>query len=172
MKLKKYGLLFFVIFMSTGLRSQIDFIHSINTSGTYFNTPSINLSSSIGQVFSINLQNGNQLLTQGFQQTYFENTFIDKITLNKESNILIYPNPNSGLLNLDLNLKDDGYLDLKIINLQSQIVYQNQTNFYQNQSHFNYLLDGLNPGLYTVLVSYTNTKNETNTFKSVKLILQ
>jgi len=153
------------------LFSQNEVIQSINSSGMVFNSSDLSVSTSLGQVFYYNFQNGNSMITQGFQQPYLNQSSVDKVSIAENSKIQLYPNPNNGKLNLKWLSSDEGFLEIKIFNGLGQLVYQNQNKIEGLNSHLVFDIDVLSSGLYTVMTQFTNNLKETQLIETNQLTL-
>ena len=75
--------------------------HSLlSTAGDYFETETITMSWSLGEIVTETFTSSNFTLTQGFQQSKLTIIGIDESKTEQTNGIIIYPNPSNGIVNL------------------------------------------------------------------------
>jgi len=72
----------------------------VSTAGDYFETETITMSWSLGEIATETFIGDNITLTQGFQQSKLTIIGIDESKIDQEIDIAIYPNPSNGIVNL------------------------------------------------------------------------
>ena len=97
---------------------------------------------------------------RGLYTGIWEVEFVAKKTDIQNNNISIFPNPSTGIINIDL-IDNQDIIEIKIIDLSGKIVYQNKNVLNQNKIN----LSEYNKGLYFV------NFYKKNTFFTEKIIL-
>jgi len=106
------------ILVSNNLFAQSISQDVIAASGDYFINSNGSLSWTLGEAIVETIENGNLILTQGFQQP-------DKITLTsikeplgKDYDITIFPNPTVDIINIDLANGDEEIITIHLYDMQ------------------------------------------------------
>ena len=131
----------------------------VNSAGTTLSSASYIVDYSVGEVAVATYSNGNQALTQGVLQPYFEVVGIEEATWNGFE-LAAYPNPTTGDLTIETNYSAFG--ELEVFNDLGQIVMT---------QHFDYKpvsLAHLAIGTYLIRISNTDHSLQ-KTIKIVKL---
>lgn len=106
---------------------------------------------SIGEIVTTTQSNATGYVTQGFEQSNFTISSIEKVT-NQEINISIYPNPTANYLNINAAGLKSEILEVKIVNNLGKVVFNNS---YKTHSIQLSLLD-LSNSNYFLLLSTPN----------------
>jgi hypothetical protein len=104
------------------------------------------------------------ILTQGFQQGYFEITSIGE-PLSDDFELKIYPNPASEYIYIDLTSKNIKSMLVEIYNMEGKLVYNKKYESLSGPSQIS--LNGLNSNQYILRVSESSGK-VLQTFKLIK----
>ncbi len=96
----------------------------ISSAGNYSEAEGIRLSWTLGEVAVSSLQGDNFLLTQGFQQTYQDNTGF--VTEPIRWQIAIYPNPVKRLLRLQFDVPEPTDFLVEIQDVNGKLLLQKQ----------------------------------------------
>ncbi len=163
------GLGFIVALATNSLMGQSAAPSVIASSGNYSTAAWGSISSTIGQVaYATSTANGT-ILSQGYQQSYVNSTSIQKVKLSNNLDLKLYPNPTNGLLNLELNAKEQGTYQLQIVDANGKNVFSFNENSNQSLISQQFDLSTLASGIYTVILQFTNTKTNQSEFKNTKL---
>lgn len=91
----------------------------ISPAGDHFTSANADLCWTLGEVAILTISDGNNTLTQGFQQTNLEITSVDEVAFDFE--ISLYPVPCTDYLDIQLDgLNDD--LTVRLFNLSGQLM--------------------------------------------------
>jgi hypothetical protein len=85
----------------------------------------ISLSWTLGELATETLTSANLILTQGFQQGYFEITAIDD-PLSNRIDLKVFPNPAIDYINILIEDKDVKNVKLELYNLEGKLIYNEQ----------------------------------------------
>jgi len=138
----------------------------VATAGNSVETGDINVSWTVGEVAVETLGTAGQtvVLTQGFQQGYFEITSIGD-PLNSEFKINVYPNPASDFIWIDLKSENKIDAIVEIYNMEGKLVYNKNWEFANGPNKV--ALDDFNASQYIIRVSDSSGKI-LQTFKLIK----
>jgi len=138
----------------------------VATAGNSVETADLNVSWTVGEVAVETLGTEGQtvVLTQGFQQGYFEITSIGD-PLNSEFNINVYPNPASDFIWIDLKSENKIDAIVEIYNMEGKLVYNKKWEFANGPNKV--ALDDFNASQYILRVSDSSGKI-LQTFKLIK----
>ena len=104
------------------------------------------------------------ILTQGFQQGFFEITSVGE-PLSNEFEINIYPNPAKEYVNVDLTSNEIKTIIIEIFNMEGKLVYKNRFEHAEGPNQIT--LNNLNSNQYILRV--TDSKGRVlQTFKLIK----
>ena len=98
--MKKIGILSVILFLSTVAMSQNADLQLNATAGDNFRNTTYQLDWSIGEVVTETYTAGNRNLTQGFHQSSYEVSSINKVVTENE-NIKVFPNPTTDLISVE-----------------------------------------------------------------------
>ena len=98
--MKKYLSLFIIVIIANYASAQGIVQQVYASSGSYFSNGTYSLSSTIGEPITSTFNSTNYYLTQGFQQPNYIITAVEDF--DKNSNIIVYPNPADDYINIDL----------------------------------------------------------------------
>lgn len=131
-----------------------------SSSGRVISNGNTSLSYTIGEPLVSKETNGEIVLSNGFQNAIIATITKIKNNLFKTSELLVYPNPSSGILNIE-NKTNKSDLKINIYNLQGQQVFNKQ---YEDLKTEQINLSNLSDALYILSIEDNNTKNF-NTYK-------
>lgn len=155
LNMKKIYLLFVLFVFGLNIKAQQIF----STSGKVITNGSVNLSYTIGEpLVSLNKE-GDIILSNGFQNALIAKITKVKNNLFKPSELLVYPNPSSGILNIE-NRTTKSNLNVNIYSLQGQQVFNKQ---YKELILEQINLSNLADALY--ILSIEDESNKINTYK-------
>ena len=118
MKPKLIILLLFVNIQSFAQTIQNDVI---STAGESNSTSKTKISWTIGEPIIETESNGNSIVTQGFQQSYFTVTSIEYPLIDpNDIELSVYPNPTAQYLKIDYKLGNDDVLHFQIISMNGK----------------------------------------------------
>jgi len=80
--------------------AQLNTQNLLSTAGDYFETETVLLAWSLGEIATETLTGSNIILTQGFQQSKLNAVGIDETHTQTSNGITVYPNPSNGIANL------------------------------------------------------------------------
>ncbi|MBK9981591.1 MAG: T9SS type A sorting domain-containing protein [Saprospiraceae bacterium] len=106
----------------------------LGSAGTHFTGSNAQLSWTIGEPVINTLDNGSNIITQGFHQTLLIITAIEEQSI-EGVNVKVYPNPTSNLviINLVNNLKD---LKLELFDMTGKLLHWNLFGFSEGNVQF------------------------------------
>lgn len=166
--MKKYYGLFFVCLLSYFGYGQNDTITSyvVSTAGGDTVVNGISVSWTIGEVAIATLKDKDNtlVLTQGFQQAYFEITSIGE-PLSTNFEIKVYPNPASDYVWVDLKSDEIKDATIELYDLEGKLIYSSKLNLIEGSTKID--LHNLNSSQYILRIS-DNTGNVLQTFKLIK----
>ena len=149
-------LLTFLIFIPYFLLGQITSPTLISNSGGSFQTNTIIMDFSIGELVIQTLQN-NKILTQGFHQEVLKiGTLINELEILTK----IYPNPTSKLLFIELEKESDG--DMLMYDIKGKLILKDK---FRNQKIKQLDISTFSPGNYLL---HINVANKNSVFKIEK----
>ena len=149
-------LLTVLIFIPCFILGQITSPTLISNSGGSFQTNTIIMDFSIGELAVKTLQN-NEILTQGFHQEVLKiGTLINELEILTK----IYPNPTSKLLFIELEKESNG--DILMYDIKGKLVLQDK---FQNQKIKQLDISTFSPGNYLL---HINVANKNSVFKIEK----
>ena len=155
--MKKALLLFIALASHHSLFAQTLSPFVISSSGNYSLTGNTSLSSTTGESSMIQtFSSGSSILTQGFQQP--NDLSVGIVDPENYFAILWYPNPSSGLLNLESEIPWAGQFSYRILDALGRVVYLAEENVDRGMFKQKISLYSLADGLYHV---ETTLKNET-----------
>jgi len=137
----------------------------IATAGNSVETENLNVSWTVGEIAVETLEDGaNVILTQGFQQGYFEITSIGD-PLSDDFSISVYPNPATEFIWVDLKSSEEIEAIVEIYNMEGKLVYNNEWEFASGPNKI--MLNDLNSSQYILRVTNSSGKI-LQTFKLIK----
>lgn len=153
------GLLLVIFIQAQTISQQV-----IGSAGESYENGSISISWTIGEVAVETLEQNGLILTQGFQQGYFEITSVDEIPL---SSILveIYPNPAKEYINIEVKHNDEFDIVVEMFDLQGRLV--KNRNIEKGTNRIELELTNLSASQYILRLSKKNGEL-VQTFKLIK----
>ncbi|MCX6267928.1 MAG: T9SS type A sorting domain-containing protein [Bacteroidetes bacterium] len=140
--MRKSTLLFLLIFILAKLQAQ-NYLISFEGSGASTTVDSVKVEN-LTQFTSLTLAGGNQLnLVEHL-------TGIDQRMSAFDNPLRIFPNPSRGKVDLSFEVKVNAVASIEIFDLQGRRIAKSQ--FTLNSGHQNFLISGLNSGIYTVII--------------------
>ena len=164
--MKKLYVLVLLSFAALYVAGQSVSSYVIASAGESNEAGGLNISWTLGEIAIETLEdNGNTLiLTQGFQQGYFEITSVGE-PLSNNFSLNIYPNPAGEFVWVDLDSEEILNAVLELYDLEGRMVYQNKLNVMEGANKVN--LQDLNASQYILRVVDTSG-NVLQTFKLIK----
>lgn len=129
--------------------------------GNYHQNISESISWSLGQTAIHTLNEGNNIITQGFQQSLLIITSIEELH-DLNFSISIYPNPTQSYINLKVNRNNLEQFEYTIANLDGKIIKQGK--FDNNPLQISFT--EFNPAVY--ILSVNVREKQLKTFKVIK----
>ena len=83
-------------------------------------------------------------------------TWVFGQTLNSNNDIIIYPNPSSGMFTLAFNLLENEYVRLKVYNVMGEIIYLENLNHKDKIFRKQIDISGFAGGIYYLSLNYNN----------------
>jgi hypothetical protein len=158
MKRYPFILLFLVFALAASAQKQ----EVIASAGGYNTSGSLSISWTLGETIIPTFQNGNLILTHGFQQQLLVTTVEEN--LEELVKVTVYPNPASDNINIRFESPLDGEVTIQLINGQGKLVKTDVIEVSVTEKQLN--LQDLASGTYFLKL----TKNKTsNVYKVVKL---
>lgn len=134
----------------------------ISASGDYFTNANATLSWTIGECITETYSSSGNILTQGFQQSKYLITAVDKVAKNNLK-INIFPNPSSDFINVafDNNLKEQSYT-LKLFDMQGKELLTQKINTNQTRLAMKQYATGV------YFLKITDTNNQSSNYQIIK----
>jgi hypothetical protein len=151
---------FFLITLFIFICNNINAQQIFSTSGKVISNGNLNLSYTIGEPLVSKNTNGDIILSNGFQHAIIATITKTKNNLFAANELLVYPNPNSGILNID-NKTNNINLDIYIYDLNGQIVFKNK---YEELRQEQINMSNFSNALYILKVE-DSSKELFNTYK-------
>lgn len=124
--MKKMLLLITTTIFVSDIFSQSVSPYVISPIGSFYTNSIGSLSWTLGETVIATLNNNNNILTQGFQQSSYK---INAVNENKnKTKLSIYPNPSSGIVNINYLNKSHYKLDAVIYNIEGIKLFEKQIN--------------------------------------------
>ena len=161
MKLKLPGMLFALIMLTGILQSQTLSPTVISSSGAFYSNSSGMLSTTVGEMTMVETFSASgSILTQGFQQPEDWPVSITEIPA-AAGDIMIYPNPTSGMFTLNYTSSSSGANVIKLYNLVGQVVYTQSVEQSAGSNTVSFDIGTLSQGIYMLELMLVNDKGET-----------
>ena len=135
---------------------------SFNPSGGYAKGSGGNMAYSIGQVVYTTNGSNSGTKSQGVQQAY-EILTLNTKEMTSDISLLVYPNPTTNHLTLQLGSEITEDLSYQLFDLQGRLLQKGEVNTRKTQIY----TSGLSSGVYLINVINQNSKN-IQTFKIIK----
>lgn len=114
-------------------------------SGSYFPGVPAPVTSPSGKIF-LSFSTNSTTTAPGWE-AYYESNLVDVIELDKKDNLLIFPNPGDGVLNIQVRNQPDSNIKLILSDLSGRKVFSEEIHLSgENQFHID--LRQLSPGIY------------------------
>lgn len=163
--MKKILLIVFVSILGSYIYGQEVSSSVIASAGESVKTGDVDVSWTLGEIAIETIGDGSTVvLTQGFQQGYFEITSIGE-PLSSEFQINVYPNPASEFIWVDLSSNELESALVEIYDMEGKLVYNNKWEFVDGPNKI--LLNDLNASQYILRVT-NNSGKVIQTFKLIK----
>ncbi|HBX50568.1 MAG: hypothetical protein A2275_15740 [Bacteroidetes bacterium RIFOXYA12_FULL_35_11] len=92
----------------------------ITSSGNYHDNGTVSISWTLGEGVIETFSDGNTILTQGFQQPYYDLVLVE--TIDENINISCYPNPTTQFINLEWQIPGTNEVSVEIIDMTGRIL--------------------------------------------------
>lgn len=92
----------------------------ISSAGNYHDNGTVSISWTLGEGVIETFSDGNNMLTQGFQQSNYDIVAIE--TLEDNLNISLYPNPTSQFLNLEWEITGNSEIIIELFDVQGKLL--------------------------------------------------
>jgi hypothetical protein len=120
----------------------------IASTGSYFSNATFSVSSTFGEMTMVEtFTDGNNFLTQGFQQPFNLSTGILNLIPDNGS-YTVYPNPNDGNFMLTFNYTSGGAASFRIYDMLGQEVINTELKFDNGVNFQSFNLNSLSNGIY------------------------
>lgn len=138
----------------------------IATVGESVETGNVSVSWTLGEIAieTLGEDGGSVILTQGFQQGYFEITSIGE-PLSNEFQLNVYPNPATEYIWIDLKSNEVKSAIVEIYNMEGKLVYNSRWEFVNGPNQI--MLNELNSSQYILRITDSSGK-VLQTFKLIK----
>ena len=134
----------------------------IASAGSYYVGSGFSNSYTIGEMAMIETFTNTPagfILTQGFQQpNSCYNVSVPEIESLTKGSIDIYPNPSSGLININYELVVPAKVDISVYNLLGAVVYKQSENKMTGASNDKMDLSSLSEGMYLLEFTFKTSK--------------
>jgi hypothetical protein len=146
-------LLLTVLLLQARAQSVSPFV--IASSGGYFSNATFSLSSTFGEMTMVEtFSDGNNFLTQGFQQPFNLTTGISN-PIPDNCSFNIYPNPSDGNFMLTYHYASAGTASFRVFNMLGQEVNMITAKFDKGVNFQNFNLPSLSNGIYFLEANYS-----------------
>ncbi len=127
--------------------------HIFSVQGDFSESETMTLSWTIGENFTETAYIPNQVITQGFQQSFLKVRKID-IPETESLNVEIFPNPTSGIL--QMNVRDEkNPVRIEIVDVSGKLIFQNDNYELKNAID----LSNYSAGIYFIRITdFSKTK--------------
>jgi hypothetical protein len=123
MKMKILFLGAFMMLLCISMKAQTLSPQVISSSGGFYSAGSATLSVTVAEMTMVqSFIQPASMLTQGFQQPEQLTTGINEAEA-LQGEVVVYPNPSSGLFNISYNALTEGNYQVKIYNMAGQVVF-------------------------------------------------
>ena len=162
--MKKIVLVLFFLSYELYAIGQSSSSHVVAAAGGQAETSEYEVSWTLGDIAIETLESSSFVLTQGFQQAYFEITSIEKF---QEEDLLlkVYPNPAADYIYITLESDKIKSVRIELFDLEGKIVINQQ--WYCSGGPYKIALNGLNSSFYFLKIS-TPAGKLLQTFKIIK----
>ncbi|OFX86896.1 MAG: hypothetical protein A2W99_04050 [Bacteroidetes bacterium GWF2_33_16] len=151
--------LFVVFAFSQSISSSV-----VATAGGYSEAGGLSLSWTLGELATETFTTTNLILTQGFQQGYFEITSIDE-PLSKSIDLKVYPNPAIDFINILIEDIDVKLVRIELYNLEGKLISNEQ--WENTGTPYQFQLSSFSSSQY-ILRIVDDKNNRVKSFKIVK----
>jgi hypothetical protein len=168
----KAGLLWlFLILLCSSLKAQTLSPVVLSSSGGFYSTVGNSLSFTVAEMTMVQtFSQPSSILTQGFQQPEQLSTSIAENDV-KRGEVMLYPNPTNGLINLSYKSNTEGAYSVSIFNMVGQIVFSQSyaSGIGLNTIHLD--IGQYRQGIYMLELSSTDLNNKKNsTIHKINLV--
>jgi hypothetical protein len=165
--MKKYYILLIVSFLGLYVSGQSISSYVIASAGESVETGGLSVSWTLGELAVETLEdNGNTLvLTQGFQQGYFEITSIEDPLLSDNFKLKVYPNPAKDFVWVELESDEINGAIIEMYDFNGKLVYNSKLNITEGRTQIE--LTNLSSSQYILKITDPFGK-VLNTFKLIK----
>jgi hypothetical protein len=118
--MKRYLFIFIIILIAINAGAQNTKQEVVASAGGYDVNGDLSISWTLGETIIPTFQNGDLILTHGFQQQLVITTVEENFEF--LVNVTVYPNPASDIVNIQFESPVEGDVDLTVINSQGKVV--------------------------------------------------
>ncbi|MEA2106001.1 MAG: T9SS type A sorting domain-containing protein [Bacteroidota bacterium] len=136
----------------------------IASAGEYSETSEIIVSWTLGEIAIETLESSTVILSQGFQQGYYEITSIEKLLENNVA-IKVYPNPATDYIYISFESDEIKSVVIELYDLEGKIILKGKR--YHSEGPYKINLSGLSSSQYFLRISELSGKT-VETFKIIK----
>ena len=130
----------------------------ISSSGGFYSGGGNTLSTTVGEMTMVQtFTGGTSILTQGFQQPTDFNVGIPVLSSPSQNSVTVFPNPNSGIFTLMINMEKDADVSLRIFDAIGREVYFDKMKHASGISQVGLRLTDLIDGIYWMELHAENT---------------
>ena len=162
--MKKLLLIIIAIITSVFVNAQEISSYVVASSGGSAETTNLNISWTLGEVAIETLESSTLILTQGFQQGYFEITSIDEPVAGSFT-LKVYPNPAVEYIWVAMETVDIKIATIEIFDIDGKLVYNQKWQLEDGEKQI--MLNGFSASQYILRVSDETGKVLQN-FKLIK----
>ena len=165
--MKKYYILFLAVFLGLSVSGQSISSYVVASAGESVETSDVSISWTLGEIAIETLEdNGNTLiLTQGFQQAYFDITSIEDPILSNNFKLKVYPNPASEFVWVELESDEINEVLIEMFDLNGKLVYNSKLNIHEVRTQIK--LTDQNSSQYILRIS-DSSGTVLHTYKLIK----
>ncbi|MDA3953342.1 MAG: T9SS type A sorting domain-containing protein [Bacteroidales bacterium] len=165
--MKKYYILFLAVFFGLYVSGQSISSYVVASAGESVEAGGLNVSWTLGEIAIETLEDdGNTLiLTQGFQQAYFDITSIEDPLLSGNFNLKVYPNPASDFVWVELESEEINEAIVELYDLNGKLVYNSKLNITEVRTQIS--LTNLSSSQYILKIS-DSSGEVLHTYKLIK----
>lgn len=162
--MKKYLILVLATFFGLYVSGQSISSYVVASAGQSVEAGGLNISWTLGEIAIETLESTDLVLTQGFQQGYFEITSVGE-PLSNNFAIKVYPNPASEFVWVNLESDEIKGAVIELYDLEGKLVYNNKISITEGPSQID--LTNLSSSQYILRVS-DYSGNVLQTYKLIK----
>jgi len=141
--MRKIGLLLFSLLCVWKLNAQVLYPEVMSCFGGSAQNATVHLTFTAGEPLYTTVENTNNILTQGFNQTVFVSTQTTNIKEVEGYTLKVFPNPTQNIVNVEWQTEKTRALTLQITDMQGKTLLRRKTTNTSEQLDISAFADGL-----------------------------